>query len=154
MFLLVYSRKKPCHCVACNGRLRDHRTVNHHMKVMGVNNDQTECGNTSHDELDLLIQTNNEELDLCIQTDNEEDIEVHASNVNVHVDKIEAYLVSALKSKLIYGHSQAEIEHQLNDAATFLCPSVPTKWSDVKKMLKKLGYIRPKHYKVCCRLNH
>ena len=80
-----------------------------------------------------------------------EEVHVHSS---LDDDKIEEYVLSELKCKLIYGHSQAEIEHHLKNAASFLCPSIPTKWSDIKKLLKKLSYSNPKHYKICCQGDH
>ena len=61
----------------------------------------------------------------------------------------------SLQIKLKYGHSQAEIEEHLTTGAKLAGMStIPTKWNEVLKLLKKLGYTAPKHRKVCVSEDH
>ena len=60
-----------------------------------------------------------------------------------------------LKLKLDRGHSITDIEEHLKNVVDLVGgEQIPTTWSSVIKMLKKLGYTNPHHYKVCASHDH
>lgn len=68
-------------------------------------------------------------------------------------DSVVLYVLEELRIKLVRGHSRTDLEEHLQNAAK-LNPQVPTEWSVVLKLLKKLGYKCPMHYKVCVQPDH
>ena len=68
---------------------------------------------------------------------------------------IEEYILKQVKRKLENGLSQSVGEGILSDLASLLDNDlIPTKWSEVMKLLRKLGYSNPRHFKVCCGSDH
>ena len=53
--------------------------------------------------------------------------------------------------KLTHGSSRVELEEHLKNASRLISADkrIPTSWSEVIAMMKKLGYLPPRHYKVC-----
>lgn len=68
--------------------------------------------------------------------------------------KVYEYVMKESKIKLDCGHSVTDIEKHLKNAAALVGEQIPTMWSGVLKMLKKLGYTNPHHYKVCASHDH
>ena len=68
--------------------------------------------------------------------------------------KVYEYVMKELKLKLDHGHSITDIEEHLKNAADLVGEQIPTAWSNVLKLLKKLGYTNPYHYKVCACMHH
>ena len=70
-------------------------------------------------------------------------------------ENIEEYILKQVKRKLENGLSQSVSEGILSDLASLLDNDlIPTKWSEVMKLLRKLGYSNPRHFKVCCGSDH
>ena len=53
--------------------------------------------------------------------------------------------------KLTHGSSRVELEEHLKNASRLISADkrIPTSWSEVIAMMKKLGYLPPRRYKVC-----
>ena len=67
----------------------------------------------------------------------------------IPADKIQEYVMKELKLKLDRGHSVTDIEGHLNNAASLMGgDQISMTWSDVLKMMRKLGYVNPHYYKV------
>ena len=63
--------------------------------------------------------------------------------------------MSETKAKLQNGLSVSQIEEHLRNAAQLLgADKIPSKWSDVLKIMESAGYSSPKHYKVCVSTTH
>ena len=70
-------------------------------------------------------------------------------------EQVQRYILHEVKLKLDHGHSISVTEDHLRNAATLIggC-QIPTKWSEVLKLMKSLGYRDPKHFKVCVTQDH
>ena len=70
-------------------------------------------------------------------------------------EQVQRYILNEVKLKLDHGHSISVTEDHLQNAATLIggC-QIPTKWSEVLKLMKSLGYRDPKHFKVCITQDH
>ena len=69
--------------------------------------------------------------------------------------RVYEYVMKELKLKLDRGHSVTDIEEHLKNAADLIGgEKIPTAWLNVLKLLKKLGYTNPYHYKVCASHDH
>ena len=163
-------RMLPCHCPICFGKLRDvrtvrsHHSVNHEPLVDNVGDvnytDTTEEDYTAQDDaLPYTSISNTSDLDNIREENMESNIEeVDESthyNIVISEKRLVEFMLKDVKCKLEYGSSQAEIEKHLCNAADLLGQVlIPHKWQDVLKLLRKIGYNDPTHYKVCCERDH
>ena len=113
------------------------------------------------DEEDTIDESSIEEVDEEDTVDEssieEVDVREHVSSYNIGVSErqITELVLKEVECKLEHGNSQAEIEEYLQNAASLLGEKlIPHKWQDVLKLLRKLGYENPAHYKVCCEPTH
>lgn len=149
------TRRLACPCSKCLGRERDHRTVVTHMNLMP-------CASTSlQPQPTMNITPLSTQLHHSLEFYDEPGLEASAQcdrqeSTQSKEDKVVAYIVKEVGIKLKYGHSQSEIEEHLKNATSIVESSIPipTKWNEVLKLLKKLGYKDPKHYKVCASEDH
>ena len=75
--------------------------------------------------------------------------------LRVPEEKIREYVLKEVKLKLDRGHSVTDIEDHLKNTASLVGGTqIPTTWTDVLKMMKKLGYTNPRHYRVCAAHDH
>ena len=76
-------------------------------------------------------------------------------HVTVTSSKIKEFVMKEVKTKLNHGLSMSTTEDHLQNTATLLGEKViPTKWSDVIRFMKTIGYTDPRHYKVCLTQDH
>ena len=69
--------------------------------------------------------------------------------------KIQEFIIGAVQLKLNHGLSISTTEDCLQHTASLLGNKlIPTKWNDVICFLKSLGYVEPRHYKVCAARDH
>ena len=70
-------------------------------------------------------------------------------------EQVQSYILNEVKLKLDHGHSISVTEDHLQNTETLLggC-QIPTKWCEVLKLMKSLGYRDPKHFKVCVSQDH
>lgn len=75
--------------------------------------------------------------------------------VQISAKKVLKYVLNEVKLKLEHGHSISVAEDHLRNAADMLGGhQIPTKWTEVLSLMKRLGYNDPKHYKVCASPDH
>ena len=152
-------RTAPCPCPACNFQVRDERTVASHVERL-----YQSCTNmftsfvSSPNVLPPSDPDTVEQDDwLSSSVDNTSTCmpESPSTILKIPADKIQEYVMKELKLKLDRGHSVADIEGHLNNAASLVGgDQIPTTWSDVLKVMKKLGYANPRHFKVCAGHDH
>ena len=69
--------------------------------------------------------------------------------------KIQEFTIGAVQLKLNHGLSISTTEDYLrNTASLFGNKLIPTKWNNVICFLRPLGYVEPRHYKVCAARDH
>ena len=69
--------------------------------------------------------------------------------------KIQEFIIGAVQLKLNHGLSISTPEDYLRHTAYLLGNKlIPTKWNDVIRFLRSLGYVEPRHYKVCAARDH
>lgn len=69
--------------------------------------------------------------------------------------KVQEFIIGAVQLKLNHGLSISTTEDYLRYTASLLGNKlIPTKWNDVIRFLRSLGYVDPRHYKVCAAQDH
>lgn len=77
------------------------------------------------------------------------------SVVHVPNEKVQRYVLNEVRLKLEHGHSISVTEDHLRNTADMLGGNqIPTKWNEVLRLMKTLGYCNPQHYKVCASQDH
>ena len=141
-------RTAPCFCVLCNGRERDHRTIKTHEMTMGTFFESPALEPP-------IFENNDDNYDNHDNYDNTPSQTAKNDVIKIPSDQITEFVVRELKTKLIRGHSRAALEEHLQNASKLIgCNTIPTKWCEVLKLLKSLGYKNPCHYKVCVTQTH
>ena len=92
--------------------------------------------------------------DQAIGTRTQDDTSSSMMITDITEERIVTFTLKELSLKLQYGHSVSEFEHHLQNAADLIGGKLFTKWAEVLKLLRRLGYTNPKHYKVCVGGNH
>ena len=70
-------------------------------------------------------------------------------------EQVQRYVLNEVKLKLDHGHSISVTEDNLRNTSALIggC-QIPTKWCEILKLMKSLGYCDPKHFKVCVSQDH
>ena len=144
--------RMPCPCIACDGKERDHRTRQSHLTLTNSLQENENPTTTSH--LQFYPNAGNFQEDTPQSTDAQTaDTPSSAVPTGMTNELIVTFTMKEFSLKLQYGHSVAEFEHHLQNAADLISENLFTKWAEVLK-LHRLGYTNPKHYKVCVGTNH
>lgn len=144
----------PCPCIACDGKERDHRTIQSHLTLMD-SLQETSTPTTITSQPNLSHNTSNFDTpDQATGTPTQDDTSSSTMLTDITEERIVTFTLKELSLKLQYGHSVSEFEHHLQNAADLIGGKLFTKWAQVLKLLRRLGYTNPKHYKVCVGANH
>ena len=159
----MYAAKRrklvPCCCPACNNELRDIRTVERHAlhsytTTITEPSSPTRMPECMSDPRCENCATSNESSNDDIITD-----AAKCSNASavfeLTEENVTSFIMKEAKAKLQSGLSVQEIEEHLRNAAQLLGDDViPSKWTDVLKVMENAGYKAPQHYKVCVSSSH
>ena len=153
-----------CLCSKCDGKERDFRTVNRHMKEVYESQSHASPVSLPPPEPSLSPELSSESSPSESGLDDYGDFgdtifdhshESEHQEFKVSEKQIKEFILKEVKTKLDHGHSVSIAEEHLRNASELLgTGSIPTKWNAVIKYLKSLGYKDPKHYKVCVSTNH
>lgn len=143
-------RRMPCPCSACLGKERDYRTVQSHTSHMPV----APVVSVTPPPTVFSMQPEESSMTGMIGNSSEQDSNYAPTPTSSNEERVQTFLLKELRLKLQYGNSQTEFEQHLRNASGFFGPGLPSKWSEVLKLLREIGYRDPKHYKVCVGHNH
>ena len=147
-------RRAPCPCPACNFQIQDERTVVQRLRQSRTNITNSVVSTPTVTPPGTSSLSLNPESPFLM--DDHSLTSEHSNPVlDIPEAKVYEYVMKKLKLKLDRDHSVTDIEEHLKNAADLVGgKQIPTTWSNVLKLLKKLGYTNPYHYKVCASHDH
>ena len=144
------NRRMPCPCIACDGKERDHRTIQSHLTLTNsLQENENPTTTTSHPQ--FHPNASNFQEDTPQSTDaHTADTPSSAVPTGMTNERIVTFTMKELSLKLQYGHSVAEFEHHLQNAADLIGENLFTKWAEVLKASTQTGVYQSQTLQSVC----